>query len=166
MKKWKWLIVVLGLIVAFSGGWLVAKVQDADRRPFNDILVNRWTDGVVMLANQHGEHVEFTRPETLRALVLGGLDGYSIVLGKRYDDLPKRLKVQVAFHLPAAYAIAHAAAWPEAKTDKRNLLIFLACLRAEKQHGGSVKHCAASKRKQLMERNRSSGRSPARSVKG
>lgn len=146
MKRWKWPVVILGLVIAFSGGWAIAKLQDANKVAATRIFANRWVDGVITLVNQHGDKTEFVSPEDVRSLILSGIDIDSLVLGDIYDDLSEQSKRRVEFYLPAARALVQAPDWLKAKTDKQNLSILVECLRQAKSHGGSVESCVAQKR--------------------
>lgn len=138
--KIKALIVVVGLIVVFCSGWLVAQAQNVYKVSPVTIWANQWTDSVSLLA-RNGHSTELTRPEKIPLIVGFGLNSQSLVLGQVYDNLPPAIKQQLMFYIPAARAIAAAQQGPGPMQDRRDLLTFVDCMQKVQSQGGSVHGC-------------------------
>lgn len=144
--KVKALLVVVGLIVAFGSGWLVAKVQARNKVSIDKVWADQWIDGVVLLA-RHGNGTELIKPEQIPLIIGQGLDGQSFLLGKLFDSLTPAIQEQLMFYIPAAHAIAIEQQGPSAMQNRRHLLTFVDCMQKVQTQGGSVQKCVERNKK-------------------
>lgn len=134
------LVVLMGVVVGFACGWLVAQVQNANKISPDQILANNWERGVSLLVKNVNDTRAIPAEET-KALIRSGLDIDSKTLGRDYDDLPKSLQARLMFYLPAARAIAVASAGHTSIVGGGDLLRLVDCMQQAKAHGSRVGKC-------------------------
>jgi len=128
------------MAVGFAAGWLVAQIQSASKQSQVDVLANGWISSIELLV-RNGSDLEPVDPKTTQLLIGFGLNIDSAELAHFYDGMTPALKKRLAFHVPAARAIANVQNGAGSMQDRGDLLAFVDCVQKVQSQGGSVREC-------------------------